>query len=283
MHIKPVVIFFAVISIWSCSGKSNESPVAEVRDKRLYLSQISEIFTGLSPEDSLNVLRDYVGRWVKNQLVLRQAELNLSKAQKDVSYQLDSYRASLLIFKYEQAYVEQRSDTIVSMSEIEKFYTDNPDNFRLLGLLVKGTYIKVRSKSRNIDKIRLLYRSNRDKDFDELEKLCITGVEKFDLFKGDWIDFSTLSKEFPPNVDGYENKIYRQRYLDESDGEYTYLLSVKEIASKGAAAPLEHVRDEIKTIILNRRKINLIKKLENNIYNEALRKNEVKIYIDDYE
>jgi len=43
-------------------------------------------------------------------------------------------------------------------------------------------------------------------------------------------------------------------------------------------SPLEFVRDEIRTIILNKRKVELAKKLEDDVYNSAASEKEFEIF-----
>jgi hypothetical protein len=278
-----VLLVIIAVCLVSCKDNSRKGEVliAEIGDKKLYLSDLSDIMQDLSGEDSIAVLTDYVNRWARTNLVLIQAENNLSPTEKNVSVELENYRASLLVHRYEQAYIAQRMDTMVSAYEIETFYKNNIDNFKLTSLLIKGLFIKVRNGFHDMDKIRKLYRSDKEKDFNDLEKLCVQGAEKFDTFDNKWIDFALLAKDLPANYENYETKIIRYKHLEEKDDYYTYFLSVKDISVKGDVAPVEHVKNDIKTIILNRRKINLIKRLETDIYNEAFRRNDIKIYIND--
>lgn len=275
-------LLLSIVLVQACnSTERDEKPLAQVGDKSLYLSDIVDILgPDLTPEDSLAVLTNYATRWVRNQLVLRQAENNLSKQEKDVTSELESYRASLLIFRYEQAYLEQRIDTVVSAAEIKSFYEANSDNFQLTSLLVKALYIKVSNDSPFLNKMRELYRSNKDKDFAELEKMSVQGAVKFDAFSNEWVDFNVLSKEFPLDAQSYENNLIRKRYLDERDDKYTYLLNVKDLMMKGGVAPLEHVEANIKTLILNKRKIDMVNQLENKIYQEAVKRSDFKINIE---
>ncbi|MDR2563069.1 MAG: peptidyl-prolyl cis-trans isomerase [Prevotellaceae bacterium] len=281
--IKPVyALSVALLLIFaSCADNNsrNEIPIAEIGAKKLYMSDIDYIMQDLSGDDSLAVLTDYVNRWARNSLVLKQAENNLSPAAKDVSDELENYRASLLIYRYEQAYIAQRMDTVVSDQEIENFYKENADNFQLTGLLIKGLYLKVRINFHDLDKIRRLYRSDKEKDRAELEKICVQSAEKFDTFNNEWVDFALLAKDLPANYENYENKIIQLKHLEERDENYIYLLKVSDVSMKGSIAPLAHVKNNVRTIILNRRKVNMIRQLENDIYNEAFKQNEVKINI----
>ncbi|MDR3266188.1 MAG: peptidyl-prolyl cis-trans isomerase [Tannerella sp.] len=276
---KVIVLSIASMLLFSCETKhkQKEVPIAEVGSKKLYLSDIKDYFDNLSPKDSLTILTDYLNRWAKNQAVLLYAEKNLSESEKNLTKEIDDYRTSLLIHKYEQVYIRDNMDTVVSYTEIEQFYKDYPDNFQLPGILVKALFIKVPNDFVSLDKVRQLYRSNREKDVEELEKISMHGAESYSTFNGEWVNLSEITVSFPGTADSYENRVIRMRYIEDSDDKYTYFMKVNEISMKGAVAPLEHVKSDIKNIILNRRKINLIRQMENVVFNEAMNRNEIKI------
>jgi hypothetical protein len=263
----------------SCETKHKqiETPIAEAGAKKLYLSEIKEYLQNLSSEDSLTILTDYVNRWAKNQAVLMHAENNLSEEEKNIDKEIDDYRTSLLTHKYEQAYIRTRMDTAVSQAEIEQFYNSNPDNFQLTGLLVKAVYIKAANNFKNLDRIRQLYRSNREKDIEELEKIAIGGVEAYSVFNGEWTRLSEIATLLPGTEEAYENRIIRMKSIEDSDDRYTYFVKINDISMKGTLAPLEHVKSDIKDIIINHRKINLIRQMENAVFNDAMNRNEIKI------
>jgi len=266
--------------LWfSCETKQKyaEAPIAEVGNKKLYLSDIKDYFANLSPEDSLTILTDYVNKWAKNQAVLLYAEQNLSESEKNLSKEIDDYRTSLLIHKYEQFYIRQKMDTAVNQDEIEQFYKNNPDNFQLPGVLVKVLLVKATNDFSSLDKIRQLYRSSREKDIEELSKISMQGAEVYSTFNNEWVDLGEIIASLPGTADAYENRAIRMRYIEDSDDKYTYFVKINEISMKGAVAPLEHVRSDIKNIILNRRKTNLIRYMENAVFTDAMKRNEIKL------
>jgi hypothetical protein len=279
MKQKIVLLLITALFLISCETKrkQGETPLAEAGAKKLYLSDIKEYLKNLSSEDSLTILIDYVNKWAKNQAVLIYAENNLSDEEKNIDKELDDYRTSLLIHKYEQFHIRSKLDTVVSQTEIEQFYKDNPDNFQLTGILVKALYIKVANHFKDIDRIRQLYRSNKEKDIEELNKIAINGVEAYSSFNGEWMLFSKIAALLPGADDTYENRAIRMRAIEDSDEQYTYFVRIDDISMKGTLAPLEHVKSSIKDIIINRRKINTIRQMENTVFNEAMNRNEIKI------
>ena len=276
-------LLILMLLLASCNkNQHNEKPIAQIGNKSLYLSDIADIFNNnINREDSINLLTDYVNRWARKQLILKLAESNLVAKEKDLSTEIENYRASLLIFKYEKAYVTQRMDTVVRQSELENFYNENGANFQLVNPLVKALYIKVPNDAPIIKEIRDLYRSTSDEKMEELESICYQGVTNFDYFNGEWIDFTILIKELPSVADikNLENELINKQHIETSDKQFTYFVSIHDIKLKGTAAPFEHVKENIKDIILNKRKQDIIKKLEKDIYNEALNRKELIINI----
>ena len=88
--------------------------VARAGKDVLYRSDIERLgINGFSPEDSIRMVERYIHAWAKDRLLLDMAESRLSKADRDVTSQLEEYRRQLLVYRYEQQYVEQRLDTAV--------------------------------------------------------------------------------------------------------------------------------------------------------------------------
>ena len=109
-----LLIIFLALSCTKLETRNKEKSLARVMEKNLYPSDIRDIFPrNVSPEDSLLIQQNYVDEWVKKQLILQKAELNLTEEQKDVRQQIEEYRSSLLIYKYEQNLILQKLDTLI--------------------------------------------------------------------------------------------------------------------------------------------------------------------------
>jgi hypothetical protein len=130
----------------------------------------------------------------------------------------------------------------------------------------------------NLDKIRTLARSNNQKDFQELESLCFQFAEKFDDFDDEWITMDRLSLELKEEISDQENFLKRTTFYETSDSFSVYMVTINDFRLRGTLSPFEYVREDIKRIIWNNRRIEFIQTLENGIYNEALKENRFKIY-----
>jgi hypothetical protein len=243
------------------------------------LSTIQEIIqNGINKEDSILIAENYIHQWIKKQLIISKAELNLSNKNKDVSRMVEDYRSSLIIHKYEQQLIEQKIDTLISQFEIEKYYKDYSSNFILNRNIVKALYIKVPKPVPNLKKIQKLYKSEKEADWDELEDYCFQNATKFDNFSDRWIYAQELLNKLPGKISNEEQFLRRTKNYESSDSTYHYFVVIQEFELKNNLAPLPFVRDDIKKILINKRKIKFIKNLEENIFKDAEAKNKFKIY-----
>ncbi len=207
------------------------------------------------------------------------AERYLSKEQKDVSQELEDYRLSLLIYKYEKMYLEQRLDTVVSSREISMLYNEAPQNFVLTKPIAKAVYIKVPTALPQTKRIREIYCSLKTEHREELAELCSVTAEKYTNFEDEWIGADFLATELPIDIKQIE-KEWPKGCMEVEENGYTYFVHLQETADTGSQAPVEYEKEKITAIVRNRRRQELLKNLENSIYNDALNHNKLKIYID---
>lgn len=264
--------------LFSCDG--GKVVVAEVGDKVLYDTDIPDIFPdGTSYEDSITLLQTYANSWVRKQLTLSEAEQNLSESKKNVTQQLEDYRTSLLIYRYEQQYVNQHLDTLITQEETQAFYEENKDKLRLPNPLAKAVYIKVISSSPYVKSIRDIYRLNDERNINDLNDICLQVAEKYDSFNDQWVDFSVIARLLPLSISSYETIAQKQRYIEDKDDTYTYFVKIQEFIPRGGFAPIEYEQKVIKSIILNNRRQKLLSELEQQIYDNAMQQNKVSINI----
>jgi hypothetical protein len=256
-----------------------EKPLARVLDHYLYKSDMAGFIpAGITGEDSLAMVRDFKERWVRNQLLLNKAELNLTDEEKNVIQQIENYRSSLLIYAYEQSYIRQHLDTVVTETEIQNFYKENQSNFILNGSLMKGVFIKIPVKAPEAYKVRQWYRSDNPENVKSLEGYCFKHATVYDHFNDGWVRLNEILPMIPAVQGNSEAAILSRRYIETRDTAFLYFLNAKEIVPSGNVSPLEIVKNDIESIILNKRKINMINELESNIYSDAQNRDHFTIY-----
>jgi hypothetical protein len=265
--------FFVVLFFFACKNRleNGQKVIARVYGSYLYAQDISSILPkGSKPEDSLAIVEKYVTSWINEMLVLHKAEENLTDEQKNVEKQLNGYRNSLITFIYEKELVNQKLDTLVNDSEIVRYYELNKNNFELKDNIIKVLYVKVSKKAPDIQKIRLLYRSENTKDKEALEDYCHQYAENFYLDENQWLLFDDLLKEIPIQPT-YNKELFLQnnRFIEVNDSSSLYFVNIKGFQIKNSISPLAFEKENIKNIILNKRKLRLINKMKDEVYKEA--------------
>jgi hypothetical protein len=259
--------------------KRSEHPLARVYNKYLYTSDMNGMIpAGITGADSASVVKDFIEKWIRNQLLLGKAEINLSDADKNVEQQMDNYRSSLLIYAYQQSYLQQKLDTIVTIKEIENYYNENKSNFVLVESLMKGVFIKVPVNAPELYKLRQWYRAEDTESIKKLEGYCYTNAKVYDHFNEGWVNLNEVLRMMPQGTGDFENTLPYRKYLEINDKDFYYFLYVKEIAPKGTVSPFALVVNDIHYIILNKRKVRLINELETSIYSDAQNRGNFTIY-----
>lgn len=280
--IRVATYCFIAFLITGCNSKDTikRLPVAEVGNAILYYDEIPDLtLAEISKSDSIAMVQNYINKWAKRKLLLMKAEENLSvELKNEVARQLDEAKANLLIYQYQRQMMLEKMDTIVTETELENYYAANEKAFTLTSNIVKALFIKVPADIPDLNHVRTLARSNNQNDLQQLESLCFQFAEKFDDFNEAWVPMDRLSIELREDIGNEENFLRRTTYYETADSTSVNLVSVRDYRLRSSLAPYDYVRNDIKRIILNTRRIELIQSIENGIYNDALKANSFKIY-----
>jgi len=277
-----IVLMLLVGFTLSCNKSVNQIDdiaIAKVHNKFLYESDLKGLFnSNTSKEDSIIVARNFINGWVKKQLLLEKAELNLNEESKDIDKEIEDYRSSLLIFRYKQELINQKLDTVITEAEIDDYYNEYSGNFILNHNIVKALYLKISKEAPEIEKVKWWYKSSDPENVSRLEDYCYQYATKFVDFENKWIPFNNLLIEIPTNIDDQERYLRYYKHIETEDDLFYYFVKINEYSLKSTVQPLEYAKSKIKSILLNKRKFTFIDELENSIYNEALNHNEFIIY-----
>ncbi len=287
MRIKPqhklffIGSIFLIILSYSCEGLKKDKPeaIAKVYDYYLYLDELSEeIPSGLTTADSVIYATNYINNWISQKLLLHQAEINLNEWRKDFSKQLEQYRQSLLIYNYERELILQRLDTMVTQEQMESFYETNKTLFQLKDNIVKVVYMKVEIDAPNVRLVRNYVKNATDEDIQKLEDYGSRYAANYYLDKEIWLFFNDLLKEIPIQTNDHESFLRSNRFIETKDSQYIYFLNIIDYKTKHATSPIDFEKDRIVEMIVNRRKMELLNKVHQEIYNEAIEKGKIEVY-----
>jgi hypothetical protein len=280
ISIKILVMILGVSILFSCGKKHKDRVIiAKVLDKYLYLSDIKHIFPEkVTKKDSIALAQAFITSWIKNQLLVNQAENKLTPEQLDINEQIENYRSSLLIYKYEEQLIKEQHDTLVSDADIEQYFKQNAASLTLDENYVKARYIVIPKTAKDISNVRKWYRSENSDDIKKLENYCYTFAAKYDSFKDEWVSFEAIQKLLPRNIENEDAFLQSNKSIEQEDNASFYFVYIKDKNLKGSASPLSFVKTKIKEIIINKRKIKFLSDHETKIYNDAQDHNKFVIY-----
>jgi len=284
--LKILILLLLVFQMAACNNlfkrdKAGDA-IAQAYGKYLYRSDLKGVVPrGTFASDSIEIARQFIDNWIRRQVNLQQATNNLSPEQMDFERQLEIYRNSLIVYEYESELIRQRLDTVVSEQEIEQLYNDNPSNFQLRENIVKVSYIKVPQASENlapIKKARLMLSSAQPADAEKLEKLCQSTMLSCRLDDDNWVLFNDLLREVPLDIFDQENFLRNRKYFETSDSSFLYLVRFNDYKIKESISPLSLEVENIKNIIINKRKLELIKRMQQEVFQKAIKNKEFEIF-----
>ncbi len=274
------IVLPAVLSCRAISSLlSEDETVAEVGTAKLYRSELNTLIPkGMAAEDSVRLSRQYINTWALDQVFLVIAEEQLSKTEKDVSKELEDYRKSLLKYRYEQLYVNERLDTAVSDEDIETYYAANINRFELPRPVVKARYLRIAADSPVLPKIRRKMSSDQVQDLLDADSLAYSSALKFTTWENSWVDVASLAREFGTDYVSVMSMM-RGGWIEMTDSmRVTSVAYVPEMVPAGETAPLEYCMSQIRDMIISTRKQALITGLEQDLLRDAREKGQFVIF-----
>ena len=277
------IIGIVLPALSSCRAISNllhnGEVVAEVGKERLYRSDVEEVVPkGLPAGDSITLARQFIDAWASDRIYLAIAQEQLSKAEKDVTRELEEYRTSLLKYRYEQLYVNERLDTAVSDDKVEEYYESHKDNFRLERPLVKARFLRIHTESPMLETIRKKMASSDPNDLVEADSLAFSSAMMFTTWKDQWQDVIVLAREMGMPYDAMLARVKNGWVRQDDTTGVTNMAYVSSMMKTGEHAPLEYTSERIKDIIISTRKQALISSLEQDLLKDAHENGKLVIY-----
>lgn len=280
---QTLYIFALCLLCTSCSffkKTDNSEPIARVNDRYLYKKDVKDIVPeGASKEDSILMVNAYINKWARQLLLMDGALVNLSESeQNEFSKLVNQYRNDLYSKRYLEGLVKKNIDTIMRADETNVFYEANKESFKLNDDLLQFRYVSLPLNPIDLDTIKMRFKRFEEKDRTYLDSISVQ-FKSYSLNDSIWIKFSDVAKKIP--VVSFKNKnqlLKKTNFLLLKDSLNLYLMQVNDVRLQNDYAPLEYVNTSIQQIVINKRKLELIKQLKNDITKDAIKNNQFKIY-----
>ena len=220
----------------SCLENENTDLLASFEDKKLVLSDViynmpKEI------EDSSYFIQTFVDDWIRREIMLSYAEMNLSIDLSVYEEQVEEYRSSLLIYAYQQELLNQNIDTAIPLVEIQDYYEQHKEEFILSQDIFKGRLVIVDKSAPNIKKIAKWYKSNKEKEILDLRDYCQQFAKEYHLDDNIWQDFSMVNSKLPDFIQEEEYFLRNTKTVFFDDEVFRYFIFVKDFKLKGSVSP----------------------------------------------
>ncbi|MBP5488685.1 MAG: hypothetical protein J6X77_03845 [Bacteroidales bacterium] len=268
------IITIALMIVTGCDAIQSfihdDKVVARVGKHKLYQSEVSAyIPSDVSAADSTNLALQYINSWATDIIFCDMAQAQLSKAERDVSAELEAYKRDLLRFRYEQRFVSDRLDTLVTEDQMLNFYEKHKNLFVLDRPIMKVRFVDIYKNVEQKDRIIRMMSSNKPKDMEEVEGLANKYAIRYFDKSYEWMDAAVLAREFGIDYGEMLSRM-KQSYIiveseDVSDVKAAY---VREIRRSGVA-PFDFCTDRIREYILSGRKHDLLVALEQSLLKGA--------------
>ena len=275
------VFIYSLMSITLLSACNNgkPKPVARSFDQFLYPNDLKDVVpAGVTGDDSTQLVRAYIEQWLRQQALLYHAKRNVTINTERLDKQVEAYKNGLIVYEYEQALVNQKLDTVVTDEEIKQYYDGRPELFILQQPIFKRSFIRLRTDAPELERVKRLLVSPDFEEQDLLTKYCARYASDYALLDTSWHYADDLVKEIPLariNEADYEEK---GRIFEIIENNELYLIILHDSKLREARSPLPLVRGQIRNLILNKRKIDLIDRMQRSIVTDAREKNNIEIY-----
>jgi hypothetical protein len=280
---KRYSLFLVIVLFCSCNYfKPEQKPesIARVGKSYLYKSDIATLVpTGTSKEDSVLLVRDFINRWASQKLLIEAAERNLSDKKKgEYNALIKQYKIDLYTKAYIEEVVKNTVDTLVTQEELKKYYDENKENFKTNGTLVRLRFVNLAKDNPRFATIRSKFfdYNKKDKKFWDTYALQF---KSFALNDTVWVDMSQVYVKLPViNPDNRDELIRPGKKAEIQSNEDVYLIKITNVIDKNQISPFEYIKPTLKEVILNKRKLELIKKFEKEITDDAIKNKDYEIY-----
>ena len=253
--------------------------VARVGEHRLMRSELAAyIPAGVSSEDSLALAQSYIKSWAEELIFLDMAEKHLSAEEKDVTKDLEDDRRTLLKFRYEERYINDRLDTLISDEEVRNYYRAHMDKFLVDRPLLKVRYMIIPADSRSLKTIKERMSSDDAMDAIAADSLAFTAALRYVDSSDAWMDAIILARELGTDEVSMMSALRNRTIEFKGDDGLLRVAYVVDMVQKGSPAPLDYCEERIKDVLLSARKHELVGGLERELLNDALAKGKFVIY-----
>lgn len=266
-----------LLFIISCNYnlKNNDGYVARVGDEFLSVEEIQELIPkNLNKQDSVRIVNNVIEEWATSKLLIQNAIINLTEIEKSqIDNKSEKYRENLIISEYRNKISNNNPDTSASKDEIELFFSENSKNFKLFEEIIKGRYVKLNKNTFNINEIKRRFRRFNQSDKSFFDSISIQLLNYY-LNDSIWINKKLFFNKIPSLEYDQSLRISKNNlFYVQEDSLALYLIKINNYKKADDYAPLEYIYNRIKEVIVSKKRIDYLNKIDKELIGDAITKN----------
>ena len=274
-------LFIFLLLILSCDFNTelNDNIIARVGDKTLSKKDlIDKLPKNINSDDSIIISNKIINNWALNQLLIDNAEINLSSEEVEKIEKISSdYYNDLLISTYKNKVASYNSDTLVLDDEISKYYDSNFENFLLYEDIIKGRYVRLNKNNFNLNEIKRRFRRFNEQDLTFFDSISLQ-LLNYSLNDTTWVNKDLFFNKIPVLKDEEIERIVKKTlYVVKEDSLDVYLIKINDFIGINDKAPLDYIYYRIEELIKNKKRVDFIKKFETETIENAKIENNFEI------
>lgn len=263
-----------VTTILDSTGSSDQV-IAEVGTKKLLLDDLAGLTSvTTSPEDSISMLKGFTNNWIKDQLLISEAEKEITQ-DIDIEKLVKDYRSSLLLYNYIDKLVQKELDTLVTEDEKKSYYESNKQQYVLSESILKYIYIKFENKKAVTSNFEKLWKQG---EYEQVVSLAQGNANYIQDQSKSWQTVGDLLAVVPSNI-LRPSDVNKNLKTVKEDKQAKYYVKVIDFTSKDAVPPLDYLDDKIVSIIINERKSELVKRKKQLLFDQYFNTSKAKSYV----
>ncbi len=271
-------IVLTILSSCSLFERTDDILLARLDDAYLYESDVNALlYKDLSSADSLAFIQQYIYNWAQEELLLKKAELNIDFSEFDIEQRLEDYRRSLLIHAYEQKLIKQNNDTLIESTSIQNYYQQHADDYILAEDIVKLMMVKVSEIAPELDSIKHWVFTKDSLNLEAIEAYAHQYAKRFYYNPNEWLNWREFVA-FLPETSSNSSFFKQSNTLHLKDSLDVYFVRLFDRRIQGEIAPVEYVQEEIKSILLNQKKLKTVDVIQSKLLEDAKRSKQFEIY-----
>ena len=277
--LRTLLIFLLLLFSCDFNYESNDNIVARAGEKTLTNEELIEKLPKIiNSEDSLIISNKIINDWALNQLLIKNAEINLSSEEVEKIEKISSeYYNDLLISTYKNKVASYNSDTLVLDDEISEYYKSNFDNFLLYEDIIKGRYVRLNKNNFNLNEIKRRFRRFNEQDLTFFDSISLQ-LLNYSLNDTTWVNKDLFFNKIPVLKDEEIERIVKKTlYVVKEDSLDVYLIKINDFIGINDKAPLDYIYYRIEELIKNKKKVDFIKKFETETIENAKLENNFEI------